>query len=104
MERERKKREEKVSAVMQISDRTRPLLSVPNPRAGSGNDMRLDEMNDERDKEKKKNGAAMRQKDGVHARIKRNLDPSANICQEKRVQTDVILAVFPPFGPSDVLL
>lgn len=32
------------------SDRTRPLLSAPNPRAGSGNDMGLDEMNDERDK------------------------------------------------------
>lgn len=41
-----KNREEKVSAVMQISDRTRPLLSVPNPRAWSGNDMELDEMND----------------------------------------------------------
>lgn len=65
---------------MQISDRTRPLLAVPNPRVWSGNDMKLDEMNDERDKEKKKkqSGAAARQKDGVHARIKRNLGPSAN--------------------------
>lgn len=42
-----------MSAAMQISDRTRPLLSVPNPWAWSGNDMKLDEMNDERDKKKK---------------------------------------------------
>lgn len=78
-----KEREEKVSAGMQISDRTRPLLSVPNPRARSGNDMKLDEMNDERDQKKKKSGAARRQKDGVHARIKRKLDPSAYVSGKK---------------------
>lgn len=42
-----------MSAAMQMSDRTRPLLSVPNPRARPGNDMKLDEMNDERDEKKK---------------------------------------------------
>lgn len=74
---------------MQISVRTRPLLLVPNPRVWSGNDTKLDEMNDERDKEKKKkkkkkSSAATRQKDGVHARIKTDPDPSANMHQADR--------------------
>lgn len=79
---------------MQISDGTRPLLSAPNPRAWSGNDMGLDEMNDERDK----TGAVTWQKEGVHTRIKTNLDPCA------KVQTDGIFAIFLSFGPSAVLL
>lgn len=98
-DKKKKQTEDKVSAAMQSSDGTRPLLSGPNPRARPGNGRTLDEMNDERDeKKKKKSGAATRQKDGVRARIKRNLDQSANISGgKKRCSQMRSFVVFPSF-------
>lgn len=56
-DKKKKQTEDKVSAAMQSSDGTRPLLSGPNPRARPGNGRTLDEMNDERDEKKKKRRA-----------------------------------------------